>query len=96
MNDSNRSIFHDTKPSDRDLSKLRRLYRHRDSRSSVESARADGGFFDPTTLPERPDDETFSTTESVRSEPTGDGGRVVTFITWIDESEAEQGRGLTP
>ncbi len=89
VNDSNRSIFNDTKPSARDMDKLRRLYRHRDSRSTVNSTRADGGFFDPTTLPELPDDETFTTTESVRSESSGDGGRVVTFITWIDEADAE-------
>jgi hypothetical protein len=84
MNDSNASVFRDVRPSKQDFNRLERLYRHRDSRASVRAARSEqAGSFGAASAPPLPDDETFSTSSSVRSESLGGGARLVTYITWV-------------
>jgi hypothetical protein len=88
MNDSNRSVFRDVKPSQQDFTKLKKIYRHKDKKSTIRNSAREGASFDAATAPEVPaaaNEGTFSATESIRSEALPGGGRLVTSIIWADD-----------
>ncbi len=88
MNDSNRSVFRDLRPSRQNFNRLQKLYRHKDNRTTIRNSAREGASFDAATVPvvpASPDEGTFSPTESVRSESLPGGGRMVTSIIWADD-----------
>ena len=88
LNDSNASVFRDVRPSGQDYNQLDRFYRHRDSETTVQSARREpAGSFDAASAPDLPDADSADTSTSVRSESLGGGARLVTSIIWVDESK---------
>lgn len=86
LNDSDTSVFRDVQPSRQDYALLDRLYRHRDPRASAQSASMESaGTGDAAPAP--PDADSVTTSTSVRTESLGGGARLVTVITWIDDSK---------
>lgn len=88
MNDSNRSVFRDAKPSKRDYNKLKQIYRHKDNKAAVRNTAREGARFGAASDPGGPsaaDEGTFSATETVRTERLPGGGRLVTTVIWADE-----------
>ena len=84
LNDSDTAVFRDVRPSDADFNRLRRLYNHRDSESTIRGAASPGPAFDAAAAPPLPDGDSPGTSESVRVESLGDEGRLITSIIWVD------------
>jgi hypothetical protein len=88
MNDSQNAVFHNLTPIKKDFRKLRRIYKHQDSYTTVEGRQQRGrarseSFFAPTALPAVPSGLDSVETEIVQ--PLANGGQVVTFITWAQD-----------
>lgn len=84
LNDSNTSVFRDVRPSQADFNRLKRLYNHRDRQASVQGAASPGPAFDAAAAPPLPAGDSAGASESVRVESLGDGGKLITTITWVD------------
>jgi hypothetical protein len=90
LNDSDTAVFRDARPSQVDFNRLRRLYNHRDSESTIRGAARPGRAFDAAAAPPLPDGDSPGTSETVRVESRGDGGRLITSIYWVDGDERKR------
>lgn len=87
LNDSATAIFRDVRPSEADFKRLKRLYRHPDSQATVRGVAKPGPAFDAAAVPPLPAGDSAATSESVRVESLGDGGKLITTITWITQEK---------
>ncbi len=85
MNDSNRSVFRDAKPSQQDFKQLQKLYKHKDKKSTIQNSAREGASFDAAAVPTTPGEGAFSANETVRIDSLPGGGRLVTSIIWVDD-----------
>lgn len=83
LNDSATAIFRDVRPSQADFTRLKRLYRHQDSRASVQAAAKPAPGIAAAEAPPLPEGDAAGASTSVRIESLGDGGKLITTITWI-------------
>ena len=84
MNNSQHAVFNYVKPIRRDFRELKRIYKHRDGKTTISTASVTSeDFVAPTSLPAEPSGP--DATETVTVQTLDDGREVVTFIIWAKD-----------